>query len=144
MRYVLSLALPCLTVDDYPDDRWMFGGEILLEGWIGALAGDFFWYANIIFFYVMYRVWVRKGFRVRWLMAPLLALAGCSTLFPALQTHSAVLSIALPVLPGVYVWGVAMLLAACMCVLAPGKSTAPLQALRNSPGSIKGIHHGSV
>jgi hypothetical protein len=123
--FVVSLALPCVLWDDYPEDRMRFGFEILLMGWAGPLAGDFAWYANILFFYVFYRIRRKKPVRARWLVVALLVLASCSVLFPAWHAYSFLLSTSLVVMVGAYVWASSMLFAAYAALASTSDSFKP-------------------
>jgi len=52
--WLVSLALP-VFIDDKPQDT-LYGGQILLRGWMGPLVGQFAWYANPLFVICFFRL----------------------------------------------------------------------------------------
>ena len=123
--YLSSLASPCVLDDDYPTDNFIFGIEILLEGWLGIIAGELHWYANLPFFYVIYRAWNDRQIPARGVFSALLLLPAVTVLFPVVDTSygivtvSPYLSRAKEVLFGTYIWSACMFLGAIVCWVAP-------------------------
>jgi hypothetical protein len=122
--YLVSLASPCVLSDDYPEDHYIFGIEILLEGWIGVIAAELHWYANLVFFYVIYRAWNHRHIPAKGLFSALLLLPAITVLFPVVRTSygtitlSPYLSTMKAVLFGTYIWSACMLLGAIICALS--------------------------
>lgn len=63
--FAISCALPALEFND-PDDAVYYGFRILIVGWLGALIGQFGWFANIFLlvpiFLLLFRRWVAAFF----------------------------------------------------------------------------------
>jgi hypothetical protein len=134
--FLASLASPVFLIDSYPDDRYRFGIGILACGWVGPLHGEFRWYANLIFLYVMYKLFSGAPIFCRWLLFLALFLSAATMLFPyhrntygqfghtyahfGIRSFSNIVSFEL----GVYLWAASMLLAAAG-VLAANNSLKP-------------------
>jgi hypothetical protein len=134
--FLASLASPVFLTDDYPDDSYQFGVEILACGWLGPLYGEFRWYANLIFLYVTYKLFTGAPIFCRWLLFLALFLSAATMLFPyqrntygqlghiyshfGIRSFSDIVSFEL----GVYVWVASMLIAAAG-ILAPNNSFKP-------------------
>lgn len=124
--YLAALASPCVLWDGYPDDRRMFGIEILAKGWAGPLAGDLFWYANPVLFYVLVRSWKQRSVPMKWLCCAFLFLAAAVPFFPVVHMRSGIVTLsrfltqALDVYFGAYLWAVCMALGGMLCLISPG------------------------
>jgi hypothetical protein len=136
--YLLSLASPCVLHDSYPEDVYIFGIEILLEGWFGVVIGELHWYANLIFFFVIYRAVKHRHIPAKGVLSALLLLPAVTVLFPVVRTGygtltlSPYLSMAKEVLFGTYIWSACMFLGAIVCL---GASKHRLQPQRQPPSS---------
>lgn len=123
--YLVSLVSPCALHDDYPEDAYQFGLEILFEGWFGIVALEFHWYANPLFFYVIYRAWNGRHVPAKALFAVALFLAAITVVFPVVDTDygittfSPYLAHVKEVLFGTYIWAACMALGAVICFAAP-------------------------
>lgn len=134
--FLASLASPVFLMEDYPDDRYQFGIETLASGWLGPLYGEFRWYANLIFIYVIYKLLAGRPVFCRWLLFLALSLSAATMLFPyhrntygkfdhmyswfGARSFSDIISFEF----GVYVWAASMAIAA-VGILAPENSFKP-------------------
>jgi len=135
--YLVALASPCVLWDGYPDDRRIFGIEILAKGWAGPLAWDLSWYANPLLFFILVRSWQQRRVPMKWLCCALLLLAAAVPLFPVVHTNAGIVTLsrfltqALDIFFGVYLWAACMALGGMLCLLSPG---ARQPSTRDAPG----------
>lgn len=129
--YLFSLASPCALHDSYPEDYYKFGIEILLQGWFGILMGELHWYANLVFFYVIYRAWNHRHVSAKAVLSATLVLSAVTVVFPVLHTNGGRITLSpylmhtKEVLFGTYIWVACMSLGAVICMIAPGNSLRP-------------------
>lgn len=123
-------------MDNYPDDSYLSGVEVLMMGWLGPVRGEFRWYANLIFLYVTYKLFTGTPIFGKWLLSLAMLLSAATMLFPYhrntygqfRQVHSSfgIRSfeniIAFEV--GVYFWAASLLIAAAG-ILVPNKTMEP-------------------
>lgn len=134
--FLASLASPVFLMDNYPDDTYLFGIEILVMGWIGPIHGEFRWYANLIFLYVTYKLFTGAPIIGKWLLFLAMFLSAATMLFPyhrntygqvrhiyahfGIRSFNNIVSFEV----GVYFWAASMLIAAAG-ILAPNTSFKP-------------------
>ncbi len=61
LMYLIACATPALEFND-PDDAIYYGFRIVIVGWLGALIGQFGWFANLFLlvgiFLLLFRRWI--------------------------------------------------------------------------------------
>ena len=114
--YLASLALPAYFGGT--QSKAVYGGEVLVTGFIGIAIWEFRWLANLPFLYVVLaRAFDRRVFLPKFLGA-VLALTALSLLLP--PPHP-MMRFAI----GAYVWGASLLLAATLCFRQPALPESP-------------------